>query len=242
MNKELEVCLTPDLIELYDLKGKVVVIVDILRATSSITTGIAHGVKSIKPVSTLAECKDYQNQGYVAAAERGGLKVDGFDLGNSPFGFMAENLEGVDIAMTTTNGTTAISKSIEARQIIIGSFLNLNPVINYLKKQPYDILIHCAGWKGKINMEDSLFAGAVVHALSDYCTIISDAPKIVQALYLQGKDDLMSFLKSSSHVNRLIKLGLEKDIEFCLQKDIYKLIPVLKESHIVKMSLNDMLV
>lgn len=240
--KEIEVCLTPDLIELYDLKGKIVVIVDILRATSCITTGIANGVTSIRPVATLAECKDLQNQGYIGAAERGGLKVDGFELGNSPFGYMGDHLEGAKIAMTTTNGTTAIAKSLDAKQIIIGSFLNFSSVVNYLKKQTCDILIHCAGWKGRINLEDSLFAGALVDALNDGAEMCSDAPRMVLAMYQQAKGDLNAFLKESSHVNRLRKLDLEKDIEFCLQKDKYTVIPVLKDDHLVKMGLNEMMV
>lgn len=240
--KEIEVCLTPDLIELYNLKGKIVVIVDIFRATSTITTGIAHGISAIRPVATLAECKDLQNQGYIAAAERGGLKIDGFELGNSPFAYMQERLEGAKIAMTTTNGTAAIAKSLEARQIIIGSFLNFSCVVNYLKKQPCDIVIHCAGWKGRINLEDSLFAGAVVDALKEYVEICSDAPRMIMAMHQQAKNDIKSFLAESSHVNRLKKLDLKKDIEFCLQKDQYNVIPVLKDDHLIKMGFNEMLV
>lgn len=239
--KEIEVCLTPDLIELYDLRGKVVVIVDILRATSCITTGIAHGVRSIRPVATLAECKDLQNQGYIAAAERGGLKVDGFDLGNSPFSYMQEHLEETDIAMTTTNGTTALTKSLDARQIIIGSFLNISAIVNYLKKQPYSIIIHCAGWKGRVNLEDSLYAGALVDALHGYCEVYNDAPRMALSLYQQGKGDLKKFLENSSHVNRLKKLNLEKDIDFCLKMDQYKVVPVLKNDHIVRMGLGEIL-
>ncbi len=239
--KELEICLTPDLIELYDLRGKVVVVVDVLRATSSIVTGLAHKVNSIRPVASLSECKDLQNQGYIAAAERGGMMVEGFDLGNSPYGFMMEQLEGVDIAMTTTNGTIAISKSRDAKQILIGSFLNFSSVVNYLKMQPNSVLIHCAGWKGRINMEDTLFAGAVAHALEGNCTVNTDAVLMAKSLFQQSKGDFLSFMANSSHVNRLKKLGLEKDTEFCLQMNKYNILPVLKRDHIVKMKLEDML-
>ena len=240
--KQLDVCLSPDLIELYDLEGKIVVVVDILRATSCFTTGIAHGVRAIKPVATLAECKDLQNQGYVGAAERGGEMVPGFDLGNSPFAYMQEHLEGAEIAVTTTNGTMAISKSIYARQIIVGSFLNLSMVVNYLKRQSSDILIHCAGWKGKVNLEDTLFAGAVVEGLYGNVEMACDAPLVSRALYNQAKNDLFGFLQESSHVRRLQNLGIEKDIEFCLEKNKYKVIAVLKNGHLVKMGLDDMLV
>ena len=239
--KGLEVCLTPDLIELYDVRGKIVVVVDILRATSSITTGLAHKVNSIRPVATLSECKDLQNQGYIAAAERGGMMVEGFDLGNSPFGFMIEQLEGADVAMTTTNGTLAITKSLGAKQIIIGSFLNFNAVVNYLKIQPLDILIHCAGWKGRINLEDSLFAGAIADALKNSCEFSSDAVAVSQSLFLQSSGKFLEFMENSSHVKRLKRLGLEKDIEFCFQLNKYNILPVFKGDHIVKMTLEDML-
>lgn len=240
--KKLDVCLSPDLIELYNLRGKVVVVVDVFRATSCMTTAIAHGVRSIKPVSTLAECKDMQNQGYIGAAERGGKKVDGFDLGNSPKSYMKDELQGANIAMTTTNGTLTINKSTSARQVLIGSFLNLKTLTNYLKKQPYDILIHCAGWKGKVNLEDSLYAGALVAGLKDNSEIECDAPRVALALYEQGKDNLYEYLKGSSHFNRMTRLNLQDDIDFCLQVDKYSIIPVLVDEHLVKLGLNEMLI
>src|SRR6478736_2791639 len=147
--KKIEVCFTPELVHVYGVKGKVVVVIDILRATSCMTTAIAHGVKSLIPVASLAECKALQNQGYIAAAERDGKKEDGFDIGNSPFSYMEKEVVGKTIAVTTTNGTQAISKSLAAKEIIIGSFLNRSAVVNYLKSQPHDVLLLCAGWKGK---------------------------------------------------------------------------------------------
>jgi len=239
--KQLDVCLSPDLIELYDLTGKVVVVIDIFRATSCMTTGIAHGVQSIKPVATLAECKDLQNQGYIAAAERGGKMVEGFDLGNSPYSYMDPGMEDARIAMTTTNGTLAITKSMDARQVLIGSFLNLTTLVKYLKRQPHSILLLCAGWKGKVNMEDSLFAGAVVKALKDNCDMECDAPKVALTLYERGKSDLENFVKGTSHYERMKRLKLERDAAFCLKIDEYKVIPVLKGDRLIKMGLNEML-
>lgn len=239
--RKIDVCLSPDLIELYNLSGKVVVVVDILRATSCMTTGIAYGVHAIKPVATLAECQELHFRGYAAAAERNGKKVDGFDLGNSPFDYMDESLKEKDIAVTTTNGTLAITKSTGASQVIIGSFLNFSAVVNYLKRIPHDVIVHCAGWKGKVNMEDSLYAGAVVDALNGHLDYACDAPKIVHSLYLHAKDNMLEFLQNSSHAKRLNKLNIDKDIEFCLKFDEYKCIPVLKGDHLMKMGISDML-
>ena len=239
--RSIDVCLSPLLIDAYDLRGTVVVVTDILRATSSITTALAHGVKAIRPVETLAECLNLVQQGYVGAAERGGQKVEGFDLGNSPIDFMQDRLQDVHIAMTTTNGTLAIARCSHANQVIAGSFLNLGPVINYLKNLPYDVLILCAGWKGKVNMEDSLFAGAVLEGLKGVFDLDGDAARTALYLYKKAKRDLFGFLRGSSHVERLMHLGLENDIRFCLEYDKYTIVPVLKQDHLVKLSVKDML-
>lgn len=239
--KYISTCLSPELIHLYNLPGTVVVVVDILRATSCITTAIAHHIRAIKPVESLVECKKWQDRGYIGAAEREGQRVDGFELGNSPFSFMNPDLEGKSIAFTTTNGTEAIVRSAGANQVIIGAFINFHSLVNYLKKLPYDVIILCAGWKGKINMEDTLFAGAVIESLLDDFDLDGDAARVALQIYRSGKDNMYDFLSSCSHMKRLRRLGLEEDIHFCLQFDKYNVIPILKEGQIVKMSLSDML-
>lgn len=239
--KRIDICLTPDLIHQHDLMSSVVVVIDILRASSSITTAIAHGVEAIRPVETLSECKDLKLRGHIGAAERGGKKVSGFDLGNSPFSYMNPDLEDAKIAMTTTNGTITLRKSKGALQVILGSFLNYSALLSYLERLPCDLILHCAGWKGKVNLEDTLFAGAVVHGLKNLFEYNSDVPLMAANLYKQYRNNLKSGIESSSHVNRLMKLGLERDIDFCLKMDEYKVIPVLKGEYIKKMKLSDML-
>ena len=239
--KKIDICLTPDLIHQYDLASTVVVVIDILRATSSITTAIAHGVKAIRPVESLGECRELKLQGHIGAAERGGKKVGGFDIGNSPFSYMNPELEEAKIAMTTTNGTNTLKKSRGALQVIIGSFLNYSALLTYLERLPCDVLLHCAGWKGKVNLEDTLFAGAVVYGLRQLFEYASDVPVMAANLYKHAKDDLKSALEDSSHVGRLMDLGLENDIDFCLQFDQYKVIPIYKGDYVSKMKLSDML-
>ena len=236
--RKVDVCLSPDLIDSFDLTGKIVVVVDILRATSCMVTAIAHGIKGIIPVASVEECKTYQSQGMICAAERGGAQVEGFELGNSPFSYMSEELKGKTIAVTTTNGTLAISKSLEAAEIIIGAFLNLSKVSSYLQSQDRDVVIHCAGWKGKVNMEDSLFAGGLVSKLSATHEMGCDAPHMVKEYYKSVKDDLFEVVKNSSHAKRLSKMGITKDIKFCVELDQYNVIPVLQENTLVKMVLN----
>lgn len=231
--RTIDVCVSPELMHLYTVSDRTVVVVDILRATSCMTTAFAHGIASITPFAKMEDCLAMKDQGYFTAGERDGKKVDGFDFGNSPFEYMDEKLKGQKIAFTTTNGTQAIAKSAGAREIIIGSFLNLTAVTNYLAKGTDNILVVCAGWKGKVNLEDTLFAGAVVELLKDQVQSECDAPVAAQHLYNQAKHDLVDYLKDSSHVRRLAKLNIFKDIEYCLTPDQYSVVPVLKEGRLV---------
>lgn len=235
--KQLDVCLTPDLLHLHKLDNSIVVVADIFRATSCMVTGLAHGVASITPVATIEECKALQNKGYLAAAERNALKVDGFDLDNSPFSYMSESLIGADIAMTTTNGTLSIAKAKpSAVKVMIGAFLNLGALVNQLRSEQYDILVLCAGWKGRPNLEDTLFAGALAEALKDQFMLIEDGALMAQRLYNQGKDNLPAFVANSSHVRRLQRLGIQKDITYSLQSDLYDVVPVLRGNKLVPLN------
>lgn len=239
--KSITVCLSPELIHLYNLPGSVVVVVDILRASSCIVTGIAHGVTSFKPVASLNECDFWRSKGYVGAAERGGQKVEGFELGNSPFSYMDPELENQNIAFTTTNGTEAIMRSKAANQIIIGAFLNFDVMANYLKNLTYDIIVHCAGWNGKVNMEDTIFAGALINELKNEFNTDNDAALAAMSLYNLSKTDLKGYLAEASHYKRLQHLGLQKDIDFCFEYNHFKVIPILKNDHLVKMGITEML-
>ncbi|MBW3545965.1 MAG: 2-phosphosulfolactate phosphatase [Bacteroidetes bacterium] len=236
MNRQIDVCLSPELLNLYELQGQIVVVVDILRATSCMVTALAEGVESIQPVATLDQCTQLGKRGYLTAAERGGQQVEGFDLGNSPRAYLSRAYAGKKVAITTTNGTLAITKSAPyAKQVLIGAFLNLGALAEYLRQQPEDVLLLCAGWKGKVNMEDSLFAGALVDMLTASHEPCCDAPLAVKTLYNTVKEDLHGYLMQASHARRLSKFGVEEDIRFCLETDMYKVIPVLKGDELMIM-------
>lgn len=234
MKKTIDVCLSPELLHLFDVKNSIVVVVDILRATSCMTTAFEQGVKTLIPVSTLEECEELREKGFLTAAERNGKKVDGFDFGNSPYSYLENEVKGKSVGVTTTNGTLAINKSKEAIQVIIGSFLNKIAINNYLKAQNQDVIILCAGWKGKANLEDTLYAGAIVEGLQNDFDVKADSAVISQVLYEKAKNNLFDFLKDCNHVKRLSKQeGIMRDIEFCLQEDIYTAIPILKGEELI---------
>jgi len=234
---QLSVCLSPALIPLYNVEEYIVVIIDIFRATSSICLGIENGAEAIIPVSQVEECAAYRESGlnYLLAAERDGKVVEGFDFGNSPFSYTKEKVAGKTVVLTTTNGTHALHLSRGAKKIVIGSFLNLSSLCNWLKTQHENILLVCAGWKNNFNLEDTLFAGAVVDRLADFGFKPDDAAIAANDLYQVGKADINQYLKKTSHRERLEKLGIEKDIEFCLQVDLTTAIPVLDDDKLVKM-------
>lgn len=132
---EVEVCFSPNVYPLFHKDDAIVVVIDVLRATSAITTAFYNGVAQMIPVATVEEALEYKKKGFIVAAERNGEVVPGFDLGNSPFGYMSKKVAGKTIAITTTNGTQAIKAAEKAKRILIGSFLNLDVMIDYLRAE-----------------------------------------------------------------------------------------------------------
>lgn len=233
-DKKVEICFSPELIHLHDLKDKNVVVVDIFRATSTMVTALANGVRSITPMADLDACRLMKNQGYRIAGERNGQKADGFELGNSPLAFLNGKYKGEKIAITTTNGTLAIEKSKAGSfEIILGSFLNLRATANYLSIQNKDVLIHCAGWKGQFNLEDSIYAGALVSLLSLQFSVDCDGAIAMKNLFEQNCTQLKEFLNLASHAKRLQNLNIDADIDFCLTIDLYDIVVKLKGAELV---------
>ncbi len=236
MSRKIEVVLTPALLHLYQVQHKNVVIIDILRATSSICVAFYGGVNKILPVSTPEECMMFKDFDFLCAAERNAVKLPGFDMGNSPFEFQNPLLKERNIAFTTTNGTKAIkqSKELGAGKIIIGSFLNLEALVSWLKQQPEDVILLCAGWKDKANLEDSLFAGALVHALKDEFTTTCDSALMAATLYTTMQHDLEGYVRLSSHANRFKALhAAEDDVRFCVQMNSAPALPIMQGEYLV---------
>lgn len=231
--RTIEVCLTPELIHQHDLSGKAVVVVDIFRATSCIVTGLASGIRAVRPVATIEETKALASDGYIMAGERGGEKVAGFDMGNSPFEYQQEALKGKKVAISTTNGSQAILKSQEAKEIIMGAFLNMEAVVAYLLQLSVDVVVHCAGWKGTPNLEDTLFAGALIDEVMEEIEPIGDAALVAHQLYVSAHENLLGLALNSSHAKRLKDFGIEEDLKFCMQESTYAVVPKLVGEELV---------
>lgn len=232
MNK-IEVCLTPELIHQHKLEGKIVVVADIFRATSCIITGLARGISAIKPVKDIDELLTLGKQGYVMAGERGGKKIDGLDIGNSPFEYMEKELVGKKVALSTTNGSQAILKSMDADEVIIGAFLNLKATAEYVLDTDKSVVIHCAGWKGTINIEDTLYAGALVNELAEMLATSDDSTLLAHQLFVDHQRNTKTIASKSSHAKRLAGFGAEKDMAFCMTENTYAILVKLEGDHLV---------
>ena len=228
----IDVCLTHQDFDNYDHKGKIVVVIDVLRATSTINTILFSGAKSVKPVESLEECMKLKEDGYIVMAERMGKKVEGFDYGNSPSKIEKNLFADRDVGIATSNGTKAIVKTKGSKITLISSFLNLSKVIEYLNTNSRDTLLVCSGWKGSTNLEDTMCAGAIVAGLENY-DYESDTVVIAKKLYEQSKDDILSSMKKSSHAKRLSGYDNMKDIEFCSEIDKQEILPYLDGDQIV---------
>jgi len=236
MDKKLvEVCFTPDDYEYFKGRFEIVVVIDVLRATSAICSAIDNGVSSVIPVSTLEEARILQSKGYLAGAERQGQIVEGFDFGNSPYSYMDPKLKGKDIVLSTTNGTRAINIAKDAPVVVIGSLINLETLVNWLKKQDKNVLCLCSGWKDNFNLEDTICGGAIADELiaSGYFTSNEDSSVAAKYLYHSSSHNYFGFLKSSSHRRRLKKLNLNEDIKYCLTPNQVEVIPILQNDKIV---------
>jgi 2-phosphosulfolactate phosphatase len=232
----VDVCLSPYLYPVYHKDDGIVVIIDILRATSAMCTAFEFGVDKMIPVASVEEATEYKNQGFLVGAERNGIALDGFDFGNSPYSYMTEDIKGQTIVISTTNGTQAIEAARNAYKVVIGAFTNISALCDWLVLQDRPVLLLCSGWKNRFNLEDSVFAGAVTERLVNTNLFrTGDAALAVASLYRLAKENPYKFLHNSSHAERLAAMGLKEDIKYCLQVDKTKVIPVLDGKHLVKL-------
>lgn len=227
--KKIEVCFSPYLFPLFKDEFDIIVVIDVLRATSAICAAFHNGVEGLIPVSTIEEAKEYQQKGYLVGAERQGKIVEGFDFGNSPYSYMKPEIKGKTVVLSTTNGTRSINIAKEAGQVVIGSLSNLDILSEWLEKQDKNILCLCSGWQNKFNLEDTICAGAITDHLVSTGQFRSEEDSSIAAkyLFLSAKDNILGYLKASSHRRRLKNLNLNEDIKYCLTPNQAPVIPVL---------------
>ena len=234
--KKISVCFTADQFEKYADGKSTVVVVDLLRATSVISTAFMQGVDSIIPVQTLEEALSYKGkEGYIVAAERNAKPIEGFDYGNSPFHYINADVNGMTLVLTTTNGTKAIHNA-RKHKVITASYINIEAVAKHLIEEHNDVIILCSGWKGIFNLEDPIFAGSLSELLLDSGKYKSSCDSLFASRQLlkNSNGDLFSYLSDSSHRKRLKSLNMEDDTRFCLSPNINSdIIPILRDGKLV---------
>lgn len=235
--RSVEVCLTPAIYDTFMNDEAIVIAVDVLRATSAICTAFMNGVRRIIPVATLDEARAMKEQGYMVAAERDGIVRDFADFGNSPYNFSKERVAGQDIVYSTTNGTHTIMMAAHSHEVLIGSYLNHAALVDHIIREKRDVVILCAGWKKKFNLEDTLFAGALAESLlhNDTFDTICDATFASIDLWQLARPDLMQYIDKVAQRHRLRKNNLDDVIEYCHTFDLTRKIPYLEEDYLLAM-------
>jgi 2-phosphosulfolactate phosphatase len=234
----LHTALSPALLHLYDVNQAIVVIIDVLRATSTIATALYNGAKCVIPVDSVAKCIELGKQiDGITAGERDGMVAEGLEHGNSPFEYSRAFIGGKTLVLTTTNGTKLLHMALDrgAGQIITGSFTNLGAVCSYLVWHHQPVVLACAAWKDRVNIEDLLFAGAVINQVKESFSINCDSSQLAETVYLDAKNDLFEFMKAknASHYHRLNGYGLEKDIRYCLTPDTAPVLPLYENGKLI---------
>lgn len=239
MNKKptLFTSLSPALLHLTNLNDAIVVIIDVFRATSTIATALYNGAERVIPVAAVDECKRLGNEipNAVTAGEREGKVIEGLQYGNSPAEYPRTFIEGKTLVLTTTNGTKLLHMAFSkgCAEVITGSFPNLTSVCHYLLAQNKNVVLGCSGWKDMFNLEDTLFAGAVIDRVKEHFTIHDDASLMAQQMYRLHEQNLFRFIQHTTHWHRLAAYGLEKDLQYCISIDVASVLPVFMNGDLV---------
>lgn len=241
---KINICTSPLLYSSYieDFKDSVVIVVDVFRATTTMCVALANGARSIIPVATLEEARSYKQKGYLVGGERDVKKFDFADFGNSPSEYGRKAVEGKDIVLSTTNGTRTIEAVTNCNSLIIGAFSNLSAVADYCIFRKKDVLVLCAGWKNTVNIEDTLFGGALAYILSEAGYDVSyDPSQIALSMWKEAEYDIWKYIRRSEHFKRLEAHNLLDEARFCLEPNTTSVLPlyIQPENKIVDISKNN---
>lgn len=218
-----------------ELRGKSAVIIDVLRASSSITTAISNGAKKVIPVADMSDAMKIattmDQKDYLLCGEKNGTKIEGYHLGNSPAEYEPEVVQGKTLIFNTTNGTKAIKKASLANEVYVGSFLNQQAILNALQQHDDEIVLICSGWQGRLAIEDTLFAGSLLHSISggNLPDNAKDGAKVAFGLFEKYGDDLAGAISKSDHAKRLAELVPNSDIEFCCKVNEFDVLPGMRD-------------
>lgn len=236
---KINVIISADHIEQEDLRDKIVVVIDMLRATSVITTALGNGAKRVIPLLTVEEsfekAEEVKKLGecVVLGGERKALKIDRFDFSNSPLEYTKSKVQDKTVIITTTNGTRALNLCLNSKKILVGAMINGKAIVNKLLELNQDVVFVNAGTNGEFSIDDFICAGYMISLLKKNTSCqLTDIAKTSEFIYRQNKD-ITSFIKEATHYEILKGLGLEKDLEYCSSKDILDIVPYFEDGNII---------
>lgn len=227
-----------------DVQGRVVAMIDVLRASSTIAVALANGARTIIPLESSEEvatrAKQFERAGVLLAGERRMLRMDGFDLGNSPIEHTREQVEGKTVLLTTTNGTRALLAVQGARDVVVASYVNLTPVCAMLRaalRGGADITIVCAGQDRQFALEDAGCAGRYVSQITKRLQAVelNDAALAASLIDRRFGDNLMRLFSTAAHGRALAAAGFEADLAVCAAVDSYPVVPIYQDRQITKL-------
>ncbi|MDF2501057.1 MAG: comB [Anaerosporomusa subterranea] len=230
---QINVCLTPSEYVIEQYRDWNAVVIDVFRATSSMAAAFANKCATVIPVETVEEAlqKKQTQPDVLLAGERNALKVNGFDLGNSPLEFTADAVRDKTIIMSTTNGTVALVKAAESAAVYTAAFVNAAAVCRTLREHSRDTVLICAGRKGEFALEDALCAGLLADRLADLA-VLSDSAQFTRSAYREVSPKLLQRVSESRHARYLSEIGLGEDVAWCLQYDIFDVVPCFSKGKV----------
>lgn len=234
---KVDITISADHITEGKIKNKIVVVIDMFRATSVIVTALSNGCKEVIPYLTIEETlehsKTLNREDYILGGERKAVKIEGFDLSNSPLEYTEEVVKNKSVLMTTTNGTRTLAKSIGAKRIFIGAMINAKSVAKKLLDINEDVVIINAGTNGNFSMDDYICSGYIINEMLKHekSLDLTDIAKTANKIY-EENSDIISYVKQATHYLVMKSLRLDEDIEYCIKKSIVDNVPEYKDNKI----------
>lgn len=235
---KVDIIISADDIVESKIENKIVVIIDIFRATSVIVTALNNGCKEVLPFLTIEEtlenAKRFNRQDYILGGERRAVKIEGFDLSNSPLEYAEDIVKNKHVLMTTTNGTRTLTKSTSAKRILIAAMINARAVAKKLIEINEDVMIINAGTNGNFSMDDYICSGYIINEMlnHDKGLELTDIAKTASIIY-EGNSNILSYVKEATHYSVMKSLNLDCDIEYCIKKSIINIVPEYKNNSII---------
>ncbi len=237
---DAEVFLTYSSVSEEDVRDRTVVVIDVLRACSTIVTALDRGARAVLPVSDMAEAgkiaSNLDPDIYRLGGERNGEKIDGYHLGNSPLEYTQETVEERDVILNTTNGTRALNRATAAKHLVAACFLNADRVVDFVQTNDDQVTIVCAGRQNRLALEDTLCAGLLLARLWDHeePDVVTDSAHTAFTLYETDQEHLAAALRGANHADRLVQQGHQDDLDYCFRTDTLPVLPYYTENRLLR--------